>query len=301
MLGFTGRVRDRVAWNQAIYITSSGCAGSLLSIWHDFMKNPRPTPRCFGVERVGRGYEHHAWDFNREPGVFAIAVGEFFVFRPDWHRDDRAGPLVRQYQLTLDAILRDQPGLASCAVACRHCGIRFLTHPRNANRRDLCCPFGCRQHHRRAQANARSRKHYCTEGGRRNKKLLNGKRSQAGAKSENGAPPDTAAEGIAPSASPVESARQPPPDPAGPPTRVDLHGPAYEEATLTLSGFTLREATVANSPLLPYLAMVATVLEGRAIRREELLIALQRSMRQRSIDRLPRREYVLGFLEQHPP
>jgi hypothetical protein len=82
---------------------------------------------------------------------------------------------------------------------------------------------------------------------------------------------------------------------------VDLHGPAYQEATLVLSGFTLREATVANSPLLPYLAMVATVLEGRAIGRQELLGALQRSMRQRSIDRLPRREYVLGFLEQHPP
>jgi len=70
---------------------------------------------------------------------------------------------------------------------------------------------------------------------------------------------------------------------------------------LTLSGFTLDEATLANSPMLPYLAMVATVIEGRAISPQELLGVLQGSMRQRSIDRLPRREYVLGFLKQHPP
>ena len=53
--------------------------------------------------------------------------------------------------------------------------------------------------------------------------------------------------------------------------------------------------------MLPYLAMVATVMEGRAIGVEELLHVLRRSMRQRSFDRLPRREYVLGFLNQHPP
>jgi hypothetical protein len=28
---------------------------------------------------------------------------------------------------------------------------------------------------------------------------------------------------------------------------------------------------------------------------------LRRSMRQRSFDRLPRREYVLRFLHEHPP
>jgi hypothetical protein len=68
-----------------------------------------------------------------------------------------------------------------------------------------------------------------------------------------------------------------------------------------LEGFTLDEATLANSPMLPYLAMVATVIEGRPVRRRELLGALQRSLRQRSFDRLPRREYVLCFLDQHPP
>jgi hypothetical protein len=57
----------------------------------------------------------------------------------------------------------------------------------------------------------------------------------------------------------------------------------------------------ANSPMLPYLAMVASVIEGRTILLEALVHALRRSMRQRSFDRLPRREYALRFLDQHPP
>lgn len=70
---------------------------------------------------------------------------------------------------------------------------------------------------------------------------------------------------------------------------------------LTLESFTLDEVTLMNSFMLPYLAMVASVIEGRIISREELLYVLRRSMRQRSFDRLPRREYVLRFLDQHPP
>jgi hypothetical protein len=68
-----------------------------------------------------------------------------------------------------------------------------------------------------------------------------------------------------------------------------------------LDNFTLDEATLVNSPLLPYLAMIAGVIEGRAIGYDELLGVLRRSMRQRSFDRLPRREYVLRFLDRHPP
>ena len=71
--------------------------------------------------------------------------------------------------------------------------------------------------------------------------------------------------------------------------------------SLPLDGFTLDAASLASSPLLPYLAMVASLIEGRAISPEDLLHVLLRSMRQRSFDRLLRREYVLRFLDQHPP
>lgn len=77
--------------------------------------------------------------------------------------------------------------------------------------------------------------------------------------------------------------------------------PPDEHVRLMLEGFTLNEVMLVNSPLWPYLAMVASLLEGREIRPEELRGTLRERMRQRSFDRLPRREYVLRFLAQHPP
>ena len=106
---------------------------------------------------------------------------------------------------------------------------------------------------------------------------------------------DTASVSVGPQSHPA----QPPPDPAQQPTQVDRQDDG--DAKLLLDGFTLSEATLVKSPLLPYLAMVATVIEGRTIRADELLNVLLQSMRQRSFDRLPRREYVLRFLKQHPP
>lgn len=74
-----------------------------------------------------------------------------------------------------------------------------------------------------------------------------------------------------------------------------------ENVTLPLEGFVLDDSTLVNSHILPYVLIVASILERRTIRREELIAALRKSMRQRSIDRRPRREYVLRFLKQHPP
>ena len=74
-----------------------------------------------------------------------------------------------------------------------------------------------------------------------------------------------------------------------------------ENVTLSLEGFVLDDSTLVNSHILPYVLIVASILERRTIRREELIAALRTSMRQRSIDLRPRREYVLRFLKQHPP
>jgi hypothetical protein len=90
-------------------------------------------------------------------------------------------------------------------------------------------------------------------------------------------------------------------DPTPQPRQVDFGQAVREDVKLVLSGFALDAITLVNSSMLPYLAMVTTVIEGRAIGVEELLHVLRRSMRQRSFDRLPRREYVLRILNQHPP
>jgi hypothetical protein len=208
--------------------------------------------------------------------------------------------------------LRKHPDLASCAVRCRRCGIRFLTHPRNADREDLRCEFGCRECHRRELANARSKKHYRTDRGWWNKKLLNGKRSTTASAAERGDLSATVSPGRTPAEVETASSEasstgdplcRPSPapslsDPAAPGTLEEAPDPHVQ---LTLEGFTLDEVSLVNSPLLPYLAMVASLLEDRTIPPEELLATLRGRMRQRRFDRLPRREYVLRFLNQHPP
>jgi hypothetical protein len=73
--------------------------------------------------------------------------------------------------------LETHPELAGCAVDCKHCGIRFFTHPRNANREDLRCPFGCREHHRRELSRERSRRHYQKPEAKTKKAFRNAQRS----------------------------------------------------------------------------------------------------------------------------
>ena len=117
--------------------------------------------------------------------------------------------------------------------------------------------------------------------------------------------PDTASTDEDASSSDTSSAMDPSsqvaPDPTHPPRQIALEGTPSGAVKLTLDGFTLDEATLVNSPMLPYLAIVASIIEGRAISPEGLLHVLRKSMRQRSFDRLPRREYVLCVVNQHPP
>ena len=121
---------------------------------------------CSVVAGFRGGCVQNDSNYRRESGFFAIAIERFFSFCADWHQDDRARPLVRQYQTTLDSVLQSHPELRGCIAYCTDCGIRFLTHPRNASRRNLRCPFGCRQHHRRQCSCRRSTAYYRTTAGK---------------------------------------------------------------------------------------------------------------------------------------
>jgi hypothetical protein len=85
---------------------------------------------------------------------------------------------VVQYYWAVRSVLRDKPQLRKCLTRCRHCRILFLTHPRNAGRHDLGCPFGCRQAHRKQSAQKRSIEYYRSDAGKIKKKNLNARRSQ---------------------------------------------------------------------------------------------------------------------------
>ena len=259
-------------------------------------KKPRPSSRCLDIDEVGRGCEQNGPYSNREPGFFVIAVEKFFTVRPDWHQDDRAEPLVCHYQAELDCLLESRSKLRDYAVHCVHCGIRFLTFPCNALRQDLRCPFGCRTHFRRQRANARSAARYATAEGRRQKKELNSRRQSGsrnsvarGAESQEDEPRPR--EPLAPPGSSGSSHDRLPVQSPEVPITVELHS----------AGIVLDESSVLASPMLPYVRMLVSLLEGVAFRRQDLVQLVHRGMRQHSLRRRTRVDYVLAFLHQHPP
>ena len=86
--------------------------------------------------------------------------------------------LVLAYCVLLRSVLRIHPRLRRCLTRCRHCRIFFLTDPRNAGRRHLGCPFGCREAHCRRESHQRSSAYYRDEPGKLKKRLLNARRTQ---------------------------------------------------------------------------------------------------------------------------
>jgi hypothetical protein len=256
-------------------------------------KNPRPSARCFDIEKVGRGHAQNTPYHNRRPGVFVIALQEVFSFSEDWHQHDRAKPLVRQYEAAVDGLLRDDPDLKRYVVHCCHCGLRFLTDPRNAGRRDLRCPFGCREHHRKHQANQRSARYYRTDEGRKNKKLLNGRRSMRSSGGGHDAPHDDLSQ--------ADSHDSPTADSEISQSLLASVGEGETSVELQLEGAVLEEATVVNSPVLPYLRILASLLEGRCVGLAELVDSLRQAMRQRSMDLRTSGGNFLHVGDQHPP
>jgi len=58
---------------------------------------------------------------------------------------------------------------------------------------------------------------------------------------------------------------------------------------------------LANSPVLPYVRMVVSLIEGIEFSCEEVVRLLRQAMRQHSIAHRRKIDYVLGYLHRHPP
>jgi hypothetical protein len=72
-------------------------------------------------------------------------------------------------------------------------------------------------------------------------------------------------------------------------------------AALRLDGLVLDEATLVNSPLLPYVRTLVNLIEGLQLHRQELVDWLRQALRQLCIASRKRADYVLYVLHQHPP
>ena len=84
------------------------------------------------------------------------------------------------YYAVLRSALRQKQKLRPCRTRCVDCGIFFITHPRNAERHDLRCPFGCREAHSRERSTERSVAYNRSPTGKLKKKGQNKKRRKDG-------------------------------------------------------------------------------------------------------------------------
>ena len=203
------------------------------------------------VDRVGQGHVKQHQHYKRDPGFVVIQIQAHFHFRPGWYHQGEACALVKQYYVVLRSVLRSRPDLRRCLRRCRHCRIFFLTHPRNAGRCDLRCPFGCREAHRKQRSTERSVAYYGTAEGKTKKKIQNGKRAQGGVRADAN-PPVTGA--------------------------LEFH-----------------------AGMVGYVAMVASLIEGRRVGQAEIVQMLVRAMRQHSMARRRRMDYVVAQLQKHGP
>ena len=86
--------------------------------------------------------------------------------------------IVARYYWAIRLVIKQKPELKRCLTCCGHCQILFFTHPRNAGRNDLRCPFGCRQAHRRQKSAERSAAYYQSKEGKKKKVELNQRRNR---------------------------------------------------------------------------------------------------------------------------
>ena len=117
-----------------------------------------PLPRRWRADSVRRGRQYYVSILSESFGFLQSGSQEHFEFRADWYRGGAVAALVLEYYVLLRSVLRAKPHLRACLTRCRHCRIFFLTHPRNAGRHDLRCPFGCRQAHRQQAVRATQRR-----------------------------------------------------------------------------------------------------------------------------------------------
>ncbi len=193
------------------------------------------------------------------------------------------GELVGEYYFVLRSIVREQPELRPLLVRCRHCGIFFFADPRNRGRKDLGCPFGCREAHRKKCSSERSTKYNRGEVGRKKKKIYNARRSRAGSKAlgPKEPPQDNAAWDGSQLEQPEMQTRAP---------EVEPEGPKTEPGPLEF-----------HAAIVAYVRLTTRLIDGRWVSREEIIEMLARAGRQRSMGRERRIDYVVRYLNERPP
>ena len=185
--------------------------------------------------------------------------------------------LVKEYYFVLRRALRTHPRLRCCLTRCRHCRIFFLTHPRNAKRKDLGCPFGCRETHRKRKSTQRSVAYYGDAKGKALRRIQNGNRQFTG--------------------------MPPVPEPLPKPLPKPLPEPPREAPPEPPSGMGDADARPAPwpTPMLRYLRMVISLIEERPVSRKEIWEMLGRILRQHRMAGRRPIDHIIEQWHEHPP
>jgi len=230
----------------------------------------------------------------------AIRIGEFFEYRPDWYRQEAVAPWVLEYYGLLRSVLRAKPHLRACLTRCRHCRIFFLTHPRNAGRRDLGCPFGCSETHRKRESTKRSVAYYRGEQGKKYRREQNGNRQRTGMR--------PAADRAPIPSSPSEPPNSPPaPDSPADSPRASLPPPesdpsAVSEAPPPSAGSPATDPVCPwPVPLVAHVRMVVSLIEGRPVNGRQIRQMLAQVLRQHSIGQRRPLDHIVAWLHKEPP
>lgn len=193
-----------------------------------------------------------------------------------------------EYYVLLRSIHRTKPHLPVCLARCRHCGIFFPTHRRNACRRNLGCLFGCREAHRRKASTQRSVAYYQADPDK--KRRQNAKRSGRAA-----APVKSAAHGGqdgGTSLGPEPAAKAKPAADTRPSAGAMAWCPAVVIAALP---------KVADPKLMENVRVALSLIEGRLIRLEEIGEMLARVLRQHRMPQRRKIDHTVAWLNAHPP
>ena len=105
-----------------------------------------------------------------------IIMRALHVYEVLWYSGKKYRWFVNEYYQTLRIVLKATPEAHRILTRCAYCGIYFLTASSNRGRKDIRCPFGCREKHKKEASKYRSTAYYQTRQGQIKRQIQNAKR-----------------------------------------------------------------------------------------------------------------------------
>jgi len=195
-----------------------------------------------------------------------------------------------EYYVLLRSLLRTKPHLPMCLARCRHCGIYFPTHRRNARRHNLGCLFGCREAHRRRASTQRSVAYYQADPEK--KRRQNGKRPGRAAAQVKAA--ISRGQMSCSSLGPETPAK---PGAAAAASRSHTAGPMLPCPPMLAAAL----PKAADPKLMEHIQVILGLMEGRPVSLEEIWEMLVRVLRQHTMARRRKVDHTVAWLNEQPP